>query len=332
MRLPRRLAAAVPFVLAAALVAAFPGTARAAANPGPGFPSQYAAPYVETWGSSSAMADAESATGLKYYTLAFILDGGGCNATYDGNVAITDSGWLTAINNLRSSGGDVIASFGGASGTELATSCTSVSALQAQYQSVIDTLNLTRVDFDIEGAPLDNTAANDRRNQALAALQQHYASIGKTLTVDYTLPSAQSGLLADSLSLLNNAKSDGVNVNLVNIMTMDYGGSVSDMGQAAIDAANALHSQLGQIWTAKTAAQLWAMEGNTPMIGVNDTPGETFTIGNATTVKSFASSNGIQQLSYWALGRDKACATTGTLSSTCSGVSQSPYQFASIFT
>ncbi len=231
------------------------------------------------------------------------------------------AGWNSAINSLRASGGDVIASFGGASGTELGVACTSVASLQAAYKSVIDQFNLTRIDLDIEGAPLDNTTANDRRNQALANLQAAYAASGKTLSVDYTLPVDPTGLLSDSLSLLNNAKSHNLNVNLVNIMTMDYG-SPMDMGQAAISAANALHSQLGAIWTTKTSAQLWAMEGNTPMIGVNDTTSEVFTTGNASTLESFAASNGIQELSFWALGRDNQ-ATSGT--------SQSNLQFTNIF-
>jgi chitinase len=305
-------------------------TAHAAANPGPGFPAHYAAPYVETWNSPSAMAAAQSATGLKYFTLAFVISDGSCNATINGNTSISDAGWTSAINSLRASGGDVIASFGGASGTELGQACTSVSTLQAQYKRVIDTLNLTRIDLDIEGAPLDDTAANDRRNQALANLQQQYAASGKTLAVDYTLPVDPTGLLSNSLSLLNNAKSHNLTVNLVNIMTMDYGASM-DMGAAAVNAATALHTQLGQIWTSKTSAQLWAMEGNTPMIGVNDSTNEVFSTANATTLENFAAANGIQELSFWALGRDKACATNGTLSDTCSGTSQSAYQFTRTF-
>jgi chitinase len=276
------------------------------------------------------MANAQAATGLKYYTLAFVLDGGGCSATWNGNMSIGDTGWQTAINNLRASGGDVMASFGGAAGTELGQGCSTVSTLQAQYQYVIDTLNLSRVDFDIEGSALDDTAANDRRNQALANLQQYYASVGKQLAVDYTLPVAPNGLLSNSLSLLNNAKSHGLNVSVVNIMTMDYGSCI-DMGQAAISAAQGLYNQLAGIWTSKTSSQLWAMEGNTPMIGVNDTTCEVFTTSNASTVESFAKNQGIQELSFWSLGRDQACPQSGTLSSTCSGTPQSPYQFSSIF-
>ncbi len=41
--------------------------------------------------------------------------------------------------------------------------------------------------------------------------------------------------------------------------------------------------------------------------------------------------HGIQLLAYWALGRDKACASNGQLSDTCSGTSQSAYQFARTF-
>jgi chitinase len=130
-----------------------------------------------------------------------------------------------------------------------------------------------------------------------------------------------TGLLSDSLSLLNNAKSHNLNVNLVNIMTMDYGYS-TDMGAAATQAATALHGQLGSIWTTKTSAQLWAMEGNTPMIGVNDTTSEVFSTGNASTLESFAASNGIQELSYWSLGRDNQSS---------SGTSQSTYQFLNTF-
>ncbi|MER6466810.1 ricin-type beta-trefoil lectin domain protein [Streptomyces sp. NPDC001228] len=333
IRSAARALVAVPAVLATAatVLVAAGGSASAAANPGPGFPAHYAAPYVETWNSPSAMTNARNATGLKYYTLAFVIDGGGCNAMFNGDTPVTDAGWTSAINSLRGAGGDVIASFGGASGTEEAQACTTVATLKAQYKKVIDTLNLTRVDFDIEGSAIADTAANDRRNKALAQLQQEYASAGRKLDVQYTLPSMPNGLDGNGTKLLSNAKSNGLNVNLVNIMTMDYYDGTRDMGKAATDAATALRSQLGSIWPEKSDAQLWAMEGNTPMIGVNDDTSEIFTTGNATTLANFAKSKGIQELAFWALGRDKACATNGQLSDTCSGTPQSAWQFSSTF-
>jgi chitinase len=304
----------------AGLVLGINAQASAAANPGPGFPAHYSAPYAEMWLSPSTLMTAFNATGNKFYTLAFIISQGTCNATINGDTAITDAGWNGAINSLRAAGGDVIASFGGAAGTEL-TSCSTVAAMQAQYKRVIDQLNLTRIDLDIEGAPLNDTAANDRRNTALANLQAQYAAAGRTLAVDYTLPVNPTGLESNSLSLLNNAKSHNLNVSVVNIMTMDYGPAM-DMGQAAINAANALHGQLGAIWNTKTSAQLWAMEGNTPMIGVNDTSAEVFTTTNASSLENFAAANGIQLLAFWALGRDNQAS---------SGTQQSTYQFTNIF-
>ena len=103
-------------------------------------------------------------------------------------------------------------------------------------------------------------------------------------------------------------------------MTMDYGPAM-DMGQAAISAANALHTQLGQIWTTKTSSQLWAMEGNCPMIGVNDGGVETFTLADAQSLENFAATNGIQELTFWALGRDNSAQ---------SGISQSNWAFSNI--
>ena len=52
-------------------------------------------------------------------------------------------------------GGDVIPSFGGyaadTTGTELADSCTSVSAIAGVYESLITTYHVNRIDLDIEG-------------------------------------------------------------------------------------------------------------------------------------------------------------------------------------
>jgi expansin (peptidoglycan-binding protein) len=152
------------------------------------FPARFAAPYVETWKSPSALQAARAA-GLRYATLAFVLDGGGCKATYNGNTPITDEGWLSTVTGIRGSGGEVIASFGGAWGTELAQACDSVDALKEQYRTVVDTLDLSRIDLDIEGASLADTASVHRRNEALAALQKEYEGKGRRL--DVRAPSKQ---------------------------------------------------------------------------------------------------------------------------------------------
>ncbi|MCZ4610303.1 chitinase [Streptomyces sp. Lzd4kr] len=300
---------------------------------GSGFPAHYLAPYLEVYKSPSAMAAMRKAVGVKYFNLAFVIDGGHCNAKFNGDTSISDGEWMSAISANRSAGGDVIASFGGSAGTELGLACKSVGELKSQYKSVIDTLHLSRIDLDIEGATIGNTGANDRRNKALAQLQKEYQSKGKKLDVSYTLPVSPSGLNGDGLKLLQNAKSNGLDVNLVNIMTMDYGQGKPmdmDMGTAAIKAATALHGQLHGIWGGKSDAELWSMEGNTPMIGINDDRSEVFSLSNARTLTEFARSKGIRQLSYWSAGRDQECKGGMKDSSDCSGVKQSMWQFAGI--
>ncbi|MDH6121002.1 chitinase [Kitasatospora sp. GAS204B] len=330
-RPPPRLASALaPLALSAGLLLITPVPAHATALPGPGFPARYTAPYVETWHSGASLTEARRATGLEYFTLAFVISDGGCHGAFDGTVPVTDPGWEVALNQLRSDGGDVIASFGGGAGTELAQVCDSVDALKTAYRRVIDRLNLTALDFDIEGFALDDTTANDRRARALADLQHEYAAAGRPLSVHYTLPANPDGLSTQSLRLLRNAKDRGLDVSVVNIMTMDYGPDLN-MGRIATTAADGLHDQMAQIWPEKSAAELWAMQGNTPMIGVNDATNEVFSTKDAHTLADFANAKGITLLSFWAVGRDRACADEGTLAGSCSGTAQEPGEFSHLF-
>jgi chitinase len=248
---------------------------------------------VETWNNTS-VNNLANATGNKHYTLAFIIANGSCTATWNGDTALSSNLYVTDVNNLRAQGGDVLISFGGASGTELGQACTSVSALQAAYQLVITKYNLKWMDLDIEGAPIADTTSINRRNQALHNLQ----AANPGLKVSYTLAVNRTGLPQEQINLLTNAKSNGVTVAMVNIMAMDYGPCYTDMGQAAIDAAVATRSQL-------SSNGISALVGVTPMIGVNDTTCENFTTANAQQLVTYANANSyIGLLAYWAVGAD----------------------------
>jgi chitinase len=67
------------------------------------------------------------------------------------------------------------------------------------------------------------------------------------------LPSATTSLLSGSIGLLNNAKAQGVHFSIVNLLTMDYDGADSHMGQEAINAANGFYKQLQAIYPAKSS-------------------------------------------------------------------------------
>ena len=278
------------------------------------------APYILT--NDPILVSTSQASGIKFFTIAFVIAGNGCDATLNGTVLSQENSVAGSIAGLHSIGGDAIISFGGAAGNELAINCGTVSSLQAQYQAVINKYNVKALDFDVEGSALDDTGANDRRNAALANLQ----AANSGLVISYTLPVGTGGLESNSIGLLQNAESHGVNVDVVNIMTMDYGIGVTDMGQAAISASN---GTIGQLQSIGMSSSL----GITPMIGINDTAPETFTLGNATATIKFANSNArVKRVSFWSVSRDNQCSgPTTSASDSCSGVNQSTWQFSHIF-
>ena len=121
----------------------------------------------------------------------------------------------------------------------------------------------------------------------------------------------------------------GVTIPVVNIMAMDYYQGNIEMGNAAISAAQNTLNQMRAV----NGSYSYANVGITPMIGVND-DGSTFTLADASSVASWASSNGIGRLAFWSVDRDQACpgGNGGAASPTCSGVSESTGQFTSAFT
>jgi hypothetical protein len=300
-----------------------------------GFPAHLFAPYLDMLQyPTPSLSGLATATGQKYFSMAFIVADSGCQANWGGYYTMAQNFEVSDVAALRAQGGDVIVSFGGATGTELALACSTVSTLQAQYQAVIDKYNLTRVDFDVEGSALGNTTSIDRRNKAIVALQAAAAGAGKSLVVQYTLPVLPTGLTSQGLNLLKNALTNGVNIGIVNVMTMDYGSfyDPNQMGTHAVDAMNATIAQVAALYGAtKTDAQVRAMIGVTPEIGLNDVIPEVFTLGDASTVYSAAQSAGIGMLTFWSAGRDQECPGAPVVTGTCSGIIQSPWAFTNIF-
>ena len=302
------------------------------------------APYVDVTIYPTPLVDQIGVRqGIQQFNLAFVVAGSGCVPSWGGVQAIgggASSDLLTAIGtsitNFRAKGGDVAVSFGGANGTPLMQACSTVPALKTAYQTVLDTYGLSRVDFDIEGASQQDTAAVARNFQAVAQLQSDFAAKGKTLHVTLTLPAMPYGLTQDGINIVNAAIQNKVAFDAVNLMTMDYGPANIDMGAAAISAAQALYSQLDTAYKAvgqiKTSAQLWQLVGVTPMIGMNDVQGETFTLANAQSVLNTASTNGYGMVGNWSISRDQSCPNNGAYTSpTCSGIVQKPYDFAAVF-
>ena len=311
--------------VAAALAVTLAGPAQAASA----WPAHVFAPYVDTGLSNTTLTTVAADYGTKYFTLAFV-NGSGCQWSLP-----NQSGWQSQISALQSEGGDVSISFGGytadTDATDLGATCSSASAMATQVESVVTTLGVTHLDFDIESNELTDSADYTLTAQALAQVRSWANSNGTSLSISYTIPVLASGFTSPGISVLDAAVANGFTPNVVNIMTMDYGTSGTEMGTAADQALDASASQLTSVFGVSSSAA-YAMLGNTPMIGQNDSSGEIFTLADASTVESYAAQRGIAMLSFWSEGRDNGgCPGQTSASSTCSGLTQNSGAFTEAF-
>ncbi|MDZ5084897.1 Calx-beta domain-containing protein [Mycolicibacterium parafortuitum] len=304
------------------------------------------APYVDMglWPVPDLVAIAQS-RGASLVTLGFL------QATPDGKLAWaglsalapdSDFEQAQAINSsiaaLQAAGGDVMISFGGASGTSLAqwyaTRGLSARSLADAYVAVAQTYSLHRIDFDIEGAAVADAASIALRSQALALLQQDLPD----LEVWYTLPVLPTGLTADGLNVVRSAVDAGVTLDGVNVMAMDYGESAAPtsgpnaktMGAYAIQAAESTYAQLSALYGEFGQSFGWNQVGVTPMIGVNDVTTEVFTVADAQALEEFARAKGLGMLSMWSVARDTP-GSLGQASPTASGLDLPAGSFSAVF-
>jgi chitodextrinase len=304
--------------------------------PPPG--SKVFAPYIDMGLTADwQLTTIQQQSGIKVFTMGFVVGNGGCTPTWGGVGATVANDTLpngttivSLVQGVRAAGGDVIISFGGASGTELAQGCSTVASLQAAYQAVLTKYSVNsstpvRLDFDIEGGATTDQASITRRNQALKGLK----SANPGLVISYTLPVLPTGLIASGVNILNSVKTDGLSLDVVNVMAMDYGSANDNGGQMGLSAQQAASNTHNQV----VAAGLTASIGVTPMIGINDTNTEIFQLNDATSLLNFANANSyITRIAMWSVARDNgSCAGQGFASPVCSGISQSNWAFANIF-
>ncbi|GAA4665903.1 chitinase [Amycolatopsis dongchuanensis] len=302
----------------AALVAAlgFTVPAQAAVTP-PG-----SAPYLDITASTPSLVDMANATGQKTTTLAFVLaDSTGCNPSWGGVIPLDDSRILNDIKAFQAMGGKVIVATGGAAGPYLEYTCGSAAALAGAYRKILDTVGTNSLDVDVEA-----TIPQDTVNAALKTIQSER---GTTISYTMRVQGDDYGMDPYSVQVLQSAAAHGVDV-LVNPMTMEFGTSRADWGDAVIAAAQSTLGQLKQIWPGMSDADLKRHLGVTPMIGRNYN-GKIFQPDDATQLVQWANANHIGRLAFWSVGRDNGSCPGGGVSPTCSSISQSQYQFTKTF-
>jgi hypothetical protein len=282
-----------------------------------------ATPYLYLgWGDPPSATSVMSATGIKQFTMAFMLSGGGCSPAWDGNRPLTGGADQSTINAIRAAGGQVQISFGGWSGNKLGPNCGSVAALAGAYQQVINAYNLKYIDIDIENTDeFENAVVQDRILGALKVVKQNNPGI-KTIV---TFGTTTTGPNFWGNRLITQAAALGANIDNFTIMPFDFGSSniYNDTVNASEGLKNALKSAFG--WSDATA---YAHMGISGMNGLSDQH-EMTTPATWTRIRDYANSRHIARLAFWSVNRDRPCLGGGVVSN-CSGISQSNWQFTQI--
>ncbi|CAG2110816.1 unnamed protein product [Medioppia subpectinata] len=206
----------------------------------------------------------------------------------------------------------------GPGGIYLENSCHSVQELTAAYKKVLSVTGATGLDVDVEvSIPLDTVMG------ALVAIQKENPNI----TVSFTVPTQGDDYGMNDpygVDVLKSAAKHGVNVDVVNVMVMDF--RTSKPGRSYGEAIS------------KSEQQLYGMLGLTPMLGLNDND-EHFMQSDAQAVVAFAKQKQIGHLGFWSINRDKPCRKVSPrfngkwvqADPNCSSIQQQAFEFTKIF-
>jgi hypothetical protein len=301
-----------------------PPTTGPTTNPPSTGTKMASAPYVYPgWGDPPAPSTVTGATGIKAFTMAFVLASGGCNPAWDGESGLTGGVHASYISQIKAAGADVVPSIGGWQGNKLGPNCTTVDALAGAYQKVINAFGLKAIDVDIENTDeFENTAVQDRILGALKVIKQNNPSVKTILTFG----TSTTGPTYYGTRLVQQAKALGANIDIFTQMPFDFGGG-SDMYTATVNASEGLKNLLMSTF-GYTAAQAYSHMGISGMNGLSDQQ-ETTTTDTWTRIRDYAKNNGFARFTFWAVNRDRGCAGGGVVSN-CSGIAQSDWAFTKI--
>lgn len=214
-------------------------------------------------------------------------------------------GMKKSIVDLRNNGGDVIISVGGLTGTSFWQVTTDVEKLANTYREIIHGFGLTRIDLDIEGSA-QNVAQNTANAKALKMVQEETG-----VEVVLTLAVLPSGL-TDGLPVVKAYLEQGVEISLVNLMTMCYGSATvdagDDFGDASIKAVentkNQLKAAYNEVGITLSDAELYKKLGTTPSIGFESESFPMYTTQMHEKVVEHAIQKELGMVSFWVLNRD----------------------------
>ena len=297
-----------------------------------GWPVRLAAPYIDmsSWvdpanaysiNGAPNLAKLYDDSGFAYFNLGFIqpdqtkpLDdtgkirwgwGGYYSLSEDGNDKSQYEGIKQSLKGLRDKGGDFAISIGGQAGDAPWVVTQSQNALEEFYKEIIETYGLKRLDLDIE-------ESNQDQNQNIInakAIKSAQKDTGVEITL--TVPIMPSGWEQKQLNVISAYLDAGVDVKVINSMTMCYGTGVyenEDYGMASVRAIDNSVKQLKTLYANRgqelTDDQAYLKTGATFSIGYESNLYPVFTLSMANTIVEDATKHNYGLVSMWSMGRD----------------------------
>lgn len=280
------------------------------------------APYLSLgWGDPPDPAKVMAATGVRWFSLAFVLSRGTCDPRWDGRRPLSGGVDERTIRAVRKAGGDVVPSFGGGLGHKLEQSCPDAESLAAAYQKVIDAYDLKAIDVDIE---MGAYRSEDVQRKTLAALGR-VQKANPDLVTYVTLPSYRSG---PDRSLIDLAAAMEVEPDAWSVMPFSFVPSAKgeDMGRISNRAVDGLKDRLKSAY-GYSESEAYTHSGISSMNGITG-EGERITVRDFRTVAAHARKHDLGRLTFWSVNRDRPCGKRPyPQEDSCSGMVQKPWQY-----
>ena len=281
------------------------------------------APYDYLAAGGPSPAEVMKATGIRRFTLAFIVSDGACQPVWDNGDPLTGASEEAAISGIRSAGGEAAVAVGGMGGTKLGLTCTSPEALAGVYQQVISAYRLRAIDVDVEDTEIGSAVARQRIIGALAIVRQRDPG----LMISVTIAADSSGPEPGGQALITEAAAAGLRIDAWTIMPFDFSGPGTDMAQASTQAAEGLKNDLMSAYHESASAAYRTM-GISSMNGRTDA-GELVSAADFQVILRYVLAHHLARFAFWSVNRDLPC-TADSNSNTCSGIAQQPYAFTRI--
>jgi hypothetical protein len=113
-------------------------------------------------------------------------------------------------------------------------------------------------------------------------------------------------------------------------MPFDFGAPVSDMGTVSIQAAEGLEADVASAY-GESATAAYAHIGISSMNGNTDESDETVSLSDFQQILTFAQTEHLARLTFWAVNRDRACSSGLSLGAgSCSGIDQALSAFTDL--